>query len=378
MPRLFLNLRLGWNRNGFWLFLLSCLTVCLVLFGFACCLQQPVDEGEFITHVPTVSGFVAGAPALSTDAEDFGWAGPAAVQDMAPWADAQPKFELTDELGQRIWQDNESANVRLWQMVAHAGGEYPNEAYQETGDCTSWGTADAIVNTQGGQAHRGDPIEIKRPFQPFTYGAGRVWIWAPQIGGARRLPGAGCTGAAVAKASQEFGVVPYGTPGLPEYSGSLADTWGRKGPPEELKAIAAKHKVRTVSRITSIAEARGAICNYYAFTIASDWGNPKGKYQKLDGRLVGKRTGVWNHQMCVNGYDGSASSGRKYFHIQNSWPISQHPTPIDDSPAGGFWIEDEELEYILAAGDSWAYSDFEGFPARNTDLDFSPLKPKPR
>lgn len=378
MPRLFLKLRIVWTENRLWLALQAVFGLLLGV-GCWCCLPAAVDE---VVHVPRglpvpVGGAVT-AQELGAVQSEFGWAGPAAVADLAPWIQSQPQFELIDETGQRVWQDNSSADVRLWQMVAHAGGEYPAPNYQETGDCTSWGGADAIVCTQGGQAEKGEALDIRRPFQPWLYGAGRVWIWAPQIGGVRRLPAAGCTGAAIARAAKEFGVVPYGTPGLPEYSGELADQWGRKGPPEELKAIAAQHRVQTVSRITSTDEARDAVCNYYGFTVASSWGNPRGRYQKRDGRLVAQRTGVWNHQMCCNGYDGSSPSGRKYFHIQNSWPVSQHPQPIDDSPAGGFWIEAADLQDMLDAGDSWAFSDFEGFPARNKELDLSPLRPKPR
>lgn len=330
----------------------------------------PVASDDELTHVPLAK------PDEPTPM-DFGWAGPAAVADLADWANAQPRFELVDEQGRPVWQDNESANVRLWQMIAHSGGEYPDPGYQQTGDCTSWGQCHSIIVTQGGQAARGDAIEVKALFQPFSYGAGRVWIWAPQIGGVRKLPSAGCSGAALAKAAQVYGVVPKDTPGLPEYSGALADKWGREGPPEWLKEIAARHKVKTVARIDTVEECRSAIANYFGVSCASPWGNPAGKYVRQDGRWVARHTGVWHHQMCVDGYDGSAPSGKRYFHITNSWPKSQHPAPIDDSPPGGFWIEETDMALILSAGDSWAFSDFEGFPARNKDLDFSPLRRKP-
>ena len=81
------------------------------------------------------------------------------------------------------------------------------------------------------------------------------------------------------------------------------------------------------------------------------------------------------HQMCVDAYDGSSPSGARYFHVQNSWGPNAHPKPIDGSPPGGFWVTEAEIEYITAQGDSWAFSDFEGFPAA---LDLAPLRPRHR
>lgn len=376
MPRFLLEFRIACSRCSAWTLVMLALTVAsLAAFGVAWVVQPVGDEPETITYVPPVP--VAQKIAEAVDAppaQQFGWAGPQAVADLAEWRNALPRFELVDELGHAVWQDNASANVRLWQAIAHAGGEYPDPAWQETGDCTSWGSGHAVIGTQGGQARRGDPIEIKRPFQPFSYGAGRVWVWAPEIGGVRNLPSAGCTGAALARACQEYGILPYGTPGLPPYSGRLADDWGRHGPPAEFKEIASRHKVKTVALLKTTDQARDALCNFYGCSVASNWGNPGNKYTRQDGRWVAQRTGRWAHQMCLDAYDGSAPSGKKYFHLTNSWPKNQHPAPIDDSPPGGFWVEEPDLAFILAQNDSYAYSDFEGFPARNRDLDLTRLR----
>ena len=323
-------------------------------------------------------GFAASVPAADPPAHE-GWAGPRAVADLAKWSTQQPPFELLGPDRTPVWQDNETANVRLWKLVATAGGEYPEPGYQETGDCTAWGGCHAIVSTQGGQAARGDRVTIKRLRPDFLYGAGRVWVWSKQIvGGRNALPAAGCSGAAIARAAQEYGVVPIDTPGLPPYSGAQADQWGREGPPDWLKEVAAKHKVRTVAQLRTVDQVRDAVCNYYGVAVASDWGNPRALYDRQDGRWVARRTGQWMHQMCIDGYDGSAASGKRYFHLTNSWPKSKHPAPIDDSPAGGFWVEDREVEYMLRSNDCYAYSDFEGFPAQNKGLDLSPLRPRPR
>ena len=298
--------------------------------------------------------------------EHQGWLAEA-LEPMRAWADAQPQFQIVDANGDAVNQDNAKQNVRLWLLEDLANGSRLPQIAQLTGDCTSWGAANAIHATQAAQIAAGTPASFQRIFPPWIYGAGRVWVWKTRVVGP--LPAEGCSGAAVAQAAKDFGVLTWADAEAAgfKYSGQLADDWGRNGPPASLKEIAAKHKVKTVANVQSIEQVRDAICNGYGVTEASLWGNPKKIYHTQDGRIVGKRSGVWGHQMCIDGYDGSVP-GKVYFHIQNSWYPESHPSPIDGSPVCGFWVESDEIEYMLAAGDCWAYSDFEGFPARDLQL----------
>lgn len=306
--------------------------------------------------------------------EHQGWVAEA-VEPLQAWASAQPQFQIVDAAGQAVAQDNEKLDVRLWLLTDLANGGRLPQIAQETGDCTSFGGAAAIHATQSSQIAAGTPAEFKRVFPPWLYGAGRVWIWKKRIVGP--LPAEGCSGAAVAQAAKDFGVLTWADAEAAgyKYSGALADQWGRSGPPEKLKALAAQHRVKTVAKVTTVDQVRDAICNGYGVTEASKWGNPGARYETKDGRLVAKRTGEWGHQMCIDGYDGSSPSGRKYFHIQNSWYPDSHPKPIDDSPVCSFWVEEADVEFMLQPGDCWAYSDFEGFPAR--DVQLFPAQAKP-
>jgi C1A family cysteine protease len=74
------------------------------------------------------------------------------------------------------------------------------------------------------------------------------------------------------------------------------------------------------------------------------------------------------HQMCVVGYDGSRGPAGR-FYILNSWGAAAHPAPLADEPPGGFWVEAADMDYITRQGDSWAYSDFDGFPAQQLTID---------
>jgi hypothetical protein len=293
-------------------------------------------------------------------ADRNGWA-PDALPASQAFVAAQPRFQITVD-GVPVRQDNRRANVRLWEHIRRAHGSYPPNVPQEEGDCTSWGTKHAIEGTSGAQIVNGGKLEEWRPiFAPFTYGAAKKWVLKG------RIRGPGATGASVAEASKVYGVLFADEPGLPPYTGSLATLWASKGPPAEWKAKAAEHKIKTASLVTTADEIRDAVCNFYGVIICSDWGaQGRSAFFEQDGRMVARRQGSWSHCMCVDGYDGTGSE--PYFHVQNSWGENAHPKPIDDSPPGGFWIRERDMDYIARQGDSWALSDFDGFPARLPDL----------
>lgn len=295
-----------------------------------------------------------------------GWQPPAA--EAKEWAATCPEFCLTKE-GAPVWQDNTKADVRHWDQVkALNGGQVTPPGPQEIGDCTSWGAKHAIQNTVAAQSIRGPPVDFAPVFAPYLYGAGRVLV-------AKGLfkRGDGCDGASVARAAVEHGVLLETQPGVPKYSGSLARQWGNSGPPAQFVDLAKPFRIKYVARVRTVDQCRDAIVNGYGVTIASSWGTSNKAMRVQDGRVVARRSGSWAHQMCVDAYDGSAPSGRIYFHIQNSWGENAHPEPVDDSPPGGFWVEANELATILAAEDSWAFSGSEGFEAR---LDLGRIRPR--
>jgi len=312
---------------------------------------------------------IADAPPDHPAAKRQGWCGLGGLKHTAAWAALQPRFQLVHpRSGEPVWQDNERANVRLWQDIAAAAGEIPENIPQEIGDCTAWGAKHAIEATLGAQLIRGPPGEFHGAYAPWSYGAARVWAAKGAFGRED-----GCSGASTARAVRDYGVLPEDAPGVPPYDGDTARKWGAQGPPEKFKAIAAQHKVKTVAQLWTVDDVRDAVCNRFGVTVASNWGTKNSAMRVQDGRLVAKRSGSWSHQMAIIGYDGSAPSGRKYFYVYNSWGPQAHPAPVDDAPPGGFWVEASEVEFMLRLNDTWAYSDFEGFPA---ELDVSPLLPK--
>ena len=84
------------------------------------------------------------------------------------------------------------------------------------------------------------------------------------------------------------------------------------------------------------------------------------------GKLWGVKSGVWNHQMCFIGVDDD--SARPGAYCMSSWGPWVHGKPVDDAPPGGFWVDAEVVEEMVSQQDSYAYSQFEGFPEQKLDF----------
>lgn len=329
----------------------------LLLFALGCDAkpQWEVDALPIFEAPPDVVGFT-------------GWQ-EEKQPEVKAWAAQQDGFTLIDQAKKTVVQDNRRANVRNWEDIAHAaGGEFPPNVPQEIGDCTSWGAKHAAEVLIGKQTVRGPPGRFFEASSMFLYGAARVWI-----GKGVYAPGDGCSGAALARTVNEIGLVPIGTAGVPPYSGTVARRWGDSGPPASLREVAKQYRIKTVAALRTVDDVRDAVVNGYGVTVASPWGTKNSSMRVLDGRIVAKRDGRWMHQMAIVGYDGSAPSGREYFYVLNSWGPNAHPAPLQGEPLGGFWVQPEEVLFMLSMKDSWAFSDLDGFPAR---LDFGPLRPR--
>lgn len=294
-----------------------------------------------------------------------GWAGADVVEAQADeTARAVGEFRLVDpETGVPVVQDNAERNVRLWEPAVQLLGEHVPNYPQQVGDCVSFGAKNAIAYLQLVQI-ASDPwqdVEYREPFPPYIYGISRV-----QVGGGR-LSGDGSIGAWAARGVQEppdgYGVLADDAKDCPQYSGRVARDWGRHGPPETFIDKARETAVREVGKVTRAEDVRDAICNGYPCTIASNFGTRS--IRERDGRMVARWNGSWAHQMSVVGYDGSAESGERYFYVLNSWGARAHPQPLQNEPPGGFWVVWDDMDRIVRQGDSFAFSSFEGFPARD-------------
>lgn len=182
----------------------------------------------------------------------------------------------------------------------------------------------------------------------------------------------GSYGAAVAKAITNYGTIhqlQYSFPdgeqdNLTKYSANLCKQWGARGVPADLITAAAPHKMHTTTKITTWQQARSALQNGYGISVCSQIGFDGG-VRDQNGFMPVK--GVWPHCMAAIAYRGQ-SSGKQGFLIHNSWGDSWASGPLyQDQPLGSFYVTTQVFQTMLNAGDTFAYSTYDGFPAQSLD-----------
>jgi hypothetical protein len=251
----------------------------------------------------------------------------------------------------------------LYEAVQKTLGGQFNTRYQKIGDCVSMGAAYAVDVLRAIQYVTGNGEWVAETATEPIYAMSRVEIGRGALGSSD-----GSTGAWAAEAVKKLGTLvrkPYGTIDLTTYSGDRARTWGlpRAGCPDELEPIAREHLVRTVSLVRTWDELCDAVAAGYPVTIASTVGFANQTSRDSEGFL--KPSGSWAHQMCVIGLDDAYR--RPGALIINSWGPWISGPKRHNQPDGSFWADRSAIERILAANDSWAYSDYLGFPLKKLD-----------
>lgn len=299
--------------------------------------------------------------------------------DMGGWIDDQKKVVSTMEslkhplflpAASSIRESGEGKVVLLYKFVEKLIGKY-NVRKQDGPDCVSFGAACAI------DAVKATEIVIKKQVEEWIaetstediYGGSRVNIGKGELGN-----DGGSFGAWAAKYVNEIGTlarIAYGKYDLTNYDYNEARIWGSpgNGVPEQLIKEANKHKIRTVSLVRTYKEVRDALANGYAVTIASN----QGFNTNRDREGFAYPSGTWAHQMCLIAVDDigqGCSKRRPGVLCQNSWGPDWIVGPKrHEQPDGSFWIDADVLQSrILSNGDSWAFSDYDGFKPKKLNL----------
>jgi hypothetical protein len=180
----------------------------------------------------------------------------------------------------------------------------------------------------------------------------------------------GGTGSGAAKAIQTLGTlycIKYEEADLTVNNPARARQYGRTGVGDKLKQEAKPRNVYSVTRVNNAQEAWSLIGNGYPINVCS--GQGFSRTRDKDG--VCKPSGSWSHSMAVVGRK-TINGNRKLFLIWNSWGDEWCSGPyVGDMPMGSFWIDYSVLDGMAKRGDSFAYSDLNGFPKRSPiKLDF--------
>ena len=230
-------------------------------------------------------------------------------------------------------------------------------------NCVSHGAANAVDILRAIQTATGKGQWLAETASEVIYALSRVEIGHGQLGS-----GDGSVGAWAAEACRTYGTLlrqVYGKYDLTKYDGNRAKSWGmpNAGLPNDLEPAAHEHLVRSVTLVKTWEDLCDAIAAGYPVTVASN----QGFTSTRDSEGFARPSGTWGHQMVFWAADDL--SPRKGALIENSWGPNWITGPTTyDQPPGSFWADKSVVEHMLAMQDSWAYSDYEGFPPKQLDL----------
>lgn len=231
-------------------------------------------------------------------------------------------------------------------------GAYIDYPAQTIGDCVSHGFGHGVDLLESVQIAIGKKNEVlKQTATEAIYGMARV-----DIGGELGSYSDGAVGAWAAKAVSTIGTVSRDVVG--PYDGNRAKTWGAKGVPSDVEKVATKHKVVTVSLVSSYEELEDALANGYPVPVCSN----QGFTLKRDSDGFCHAKGVWGHCMLIVGVRAGDRPGACIF---QSWGPDMPTGPLAlDQPPNSFWVERDVVTSMLALQDSWAISQFQGYPGQ--------------
>lgn len=245
------------------------------------------------------------------------------------------------------------ALTKLW------NGTFPINT-QTIGDCVSHGYAKGIEVLMAVEILLRKESE-KWPgvltATEWIYGTSRV------IQGQGRLRNMdGSLGSWAQKAVKENGTLlrkKYDKYDLTNYSGKVAKDWGFNDLPYELEPIADEHPIQTTALVTSYEEARDAIANGYPVVVCSN----QGFAMKRDSEGFARPQGRWAHCMLFASVDDEYK--RPGLLCINSWGEHWIDGPKrHNQPEGSFWVDADAADKMLKQQDSYALSNFKGYPAQ--------------
>lgn len=259
----------------------------------------------------------------------------------------------------------------LWDFSRKFLGDHIPTLAQKTGSCVGNGAWNAAMYASCVEIAKGDHEKVETIFLPYHYGRGRMHAGI-------RGRGEGSTGSGQAEAIVKDGVLsqdspdnsdlpkPSGGPNALTWGGSVEMSWsdGAKISDSHVQR-GRKHLFKSAAPVTTYEAVRDAIVNGYPVTVASMQG-----FQMRPvvdgGKAWGKPAGQWAHQMCFVGVDDEGN--RPGCYCLNSWGADAHGKPAGDEPPGGFWVDAEIVNKMVRQNDSFAFSQFDGFPEQKLDF----------
>ena len=284
-----------------------------------------------------------------------GWAGPD-VADAA-WDKHGSGFEVPPLFGSL---PTAGARRYLWRYTRIVlGGKDIANIPQEIGDCTSWGGKHAIEYRACQEiAAGGDEEQFNLVFSPWLYGIARTVVGKGQI----NLNGDGAAGIWVAVAANKYGILAANAPNVPKYSGAVATSWGKNGPPREFYEFATPQSIQ-IARATSYEQVRDALATDCLVTVATQYIPQLGSVQRNGKHWMQlKWDANQGHMWTLIGVDDNGTDPGCYG--LNSWGPDAHGKPLNGEPVGGAWMTADIVQKICdKRGEVIIWSGLKGWPS---------------
>lgn len=257
--------------------------------------------------------------------------------------------------------------VLLWKAWEKATGKKFKPLEQVIGECVSFGFGRSIDIVSAVE------IVLKGEAEQYLADSATEWIYGTSRviqGGGRLRNSDGSLGSWAQAAVKENGTLirkDYGNGiDLTRHSGERAKDWGFRGLPFQMEVVADEHPIEATALVKSYEEARDSIANGYPVAVCSDVGFTMSR----DSDGFCQRKGRWAHCMAFIAVDDSYK--RPGLLCQNSWGDYVQGGKRHDQPDGSFWVDADVADAMLRQSDSYALSNFRGYPKQVDKLDHRP------
>jgi hypothetical protein len=273
-----------------------------------------------------------------------------------------PKPTYADAAG-HLTGTGASKVVLLYEAARKVMGQDLDTGPQKIGDCVSWGWSGCtdLVACLDALAGQNEAYSWgNRVCTEAIYGLSRV-----EYGDFDGSYQDGSVGAWAAQAVTKGGTL--GRELLGQYDPKRAKEWGAKGLPHDLEVAAAQHRVVSVVQVKDFQQARDLIANGYPIAVCSnvgfETGNGSPALTRRDSKGFSKPHGRWNH--CMK-FVASRDDERPGLLCYQSWGNASADGPKGDYdiPNASWWVDADVCEKMLKQGDSFALSQFDGYPAQ--------------
>ncbi len=315
------------------------------------------------------AAFAAAIPKVATatpvKGRYFGWNERASKETIHKFIETH-KYPYLSQQDYSIRGTGEGALALLWKPFEKVTGVEFEPHDQEIGDCVSHGFGLGVDFLTAIQiVMHGKPEKwVGKAATEILYGGGRVE--------SAKLPknerrGDGSTGHWQADFLTRWGVLlrqEYpGGHDFRKYSGKVAKSIGYTGVPDELEPLCKLHPVKTCALVESYEQYRDCMKNGYVVAICSNvgFGEDSSEWVRDSEGFLRRKPAPWYHCMLGAGVDDNPR--RPGGLIFNSWGRKWVTGPKrHNQPDGTFWVDAATLDAMLKQGDSFALSNYVGYP----------------